>query len=152
MTCFSDSAVSVRRDYVDDDSSVFLKSYINDSVVNNPEDNYVCPLSSLKLIKKKADAIERIRPVYSKLSYLVVYYVLETIFNSKPFNIEDSFDTLKGPYHIFNLDKSSYLQYLEEMQRNSLIIINKTAGLNTIYFERTLSLKEIFELYFGGEK
>ena len=149
---FSDSAIPVRSDYVEDDIGVFLKSYLGDGFINNPEDNYICPLSSLKLIKKKDDLIEKQKPVYSKLSYLVVYFALGQLFNNKSFNIEDSFEMDGSPFKIFNLDKNNYLQYLEEMQRNGLITINKTAGLNTVYFEREASLSNVFKIYFeGGE-
>lgn len=51
---------------------------------------------------------------------------------------------------LFNLDKNGYLQYLEEMQRSGLVTINKTAGLNAVYFEKKLSLRDIFEMNFGG--
>lgn len=147
---FSDSAIPVRGDYVDDDIGVFLKTYLGDGAINNPEDNYICPLSSLKLIKKKDDLIKKQKPVYSKLSFFAVYYALGRVFNNKSFNIEDSFDIEGSPFKIFNLDKNNYLQYLEEMQRNSLITINKTAGLNTVYFEQKASLGNAFKMYFDG--
>lgn len=126
---FLQEGIDVKNDYIDDDLGVFLKSYINDVVIENPEDNYVCPLSNLKLLKKKSDKIERNRPTFSTLSYLIVYYALIELYEYKPFNIEDSFDEPLSPYLIFNLDKNMYLQYLEEMKKNELIEINKTAGL-----------------------
>ena len=44
-----------------------------------------------------------------------------------------------------------YLQYLEEMKKNKLIDINKTAGLNVVYFKKKKKLEEVFEDYFGGK-
>lgn len=148
----SDSSTPIRKDYIEDDIGVFLKSYVGEDLSNNPEDNYTCPLSSLKLIKKKGDLIEKQRPLYSKLSYLIVYFTLGALFNNQPFNIEDSFAMEKSPYLIFNLDRNNYLQYLEEMQRNGMITINKTAGLNTVYFEKAATLDSVFGQYFGGEQ
>lgn len=141
----------VKNEYIDDDLGVFLKSYLNEEVIQNPEDNYVCPLSNLKLLKKRADKIEKTRPVFSTLSYLIVYYALAELYKFKPFNIEDSFDEPTSPYKIFNLDKNMYLQYLEEMKKNKLIEINKTAGLNVVYFKKKKKLEEVFEDYFGGK-
>lgn len=148
---FSMDGFETKMEYIDDDVSVMLKSYINDERIDNPEDNYVCPLSSLKLIKKSSDKIEKTRPSYSSLSYLIVYYALLELYKGESFKIEDTFYEIGSPYLIFNLDKNMYLQYLEEMRKNNLITINKTAGLNTVYFEKKLSLDNVFKNYFGGE-
>ena len=150
-TVFEMDGYETKDEYIDDDTSVFLKSYLNDEQIENPEDNYVCPLSSLKLLRKAQDRIEKIRPTYNSLSYLIVYYALANLYRYKEFKIEDSFEQIGSPYLLFNLDKNMYLQYLEEMKRNGLITINKTAGLNTVYFEKKYDLNTIFRKYFGGE-
>lgn len=152
QSLFTSDGFETKAEYVDEDTSVFIKSYINDDIVMNPEDNYVCPLSSLNLMRKSGDKIEKIRPLYSSLSYLIVYYALANIYDYKSFKIEDSFDEAGSPYKLFNLDKNMYLQYLEEMRKNGLITINKTAGLNTVYFERKLTLQNVFNMHFGGEQ
>ncbi len=148
---FQEDGYDVKLDYVEDDVAVFLKNYINDEKIDNPEDNYSCPLSNLKLLTKKNDKIEKCRPAYSKLSFLIVYYALGTLFSFSQFNIEDSFSKKLSPMLIFNLDKNMYLQYLDEMRKNKLITINKTAGLNIVYFEKKLDLEDIFHTYFGGK-
>lgn len=141
----------VKKEYIEDDFTVFLKSYINDEIIENPEDNYVCPLSTLKLLRKQTDKIEKTKPAFISLSYLIVYYSLTKIYEYQPFNIEDSFKETSSPYLIFNLDKNMYLQYLNEMKKHELIEINKTAGLNAVYFKKELSLSDIFSTYFRGE-
>lgn len=146
---YTKRGVEIKKEYIDKDLSVFIKTYFNDNFSDNPEDNYVCPLSYLKLIKKNGDKHYKIKPIYSELSYLIIYFALLTLFNNKSFNIEDSIEKEKSPYFLFNLDKNAYLQYLEEMKRHGLITINKTAGLNTVYFEKKLSLEDIFAEYFG---
>lgn len=148
----SDDAQEVKQDYIEDDLSVFLKSYVNDEVNLNPEDNYLCPLSNLKLIKKYGSIIKKEKPVYAKLPAELIYYGLSKIYNYEPFNIEDSYDKENSPYLVFNLDKNAYLQYLEELQRSGFIIINKTAGLNTVYFEKKIELPGLFKIHFGGRK
>ena len=144
---YSSNGFEVKQEYVDEDLAVFFKSYLNEERIQNPEDNYVCPLSNLKLLKKRGEKIERTRPLFTSLSYLIIYFSLESIYNNKPFNIEDSFKEPLSPYLIFNLDKNMYLQYLEEMKKHGLIDINKTAGLNAVYFKQKLSLAQIFEKY-----
>ena len=149
---FTAEGFEVKQEYIDEDLGVFFKSYLNEEAITNPEDNYVCPLSNLKLLKKRGDKIERVRPLFSSLSYLIIYYALEQLYKSKAFNIEDSFKEPLSPFLLFNLDKNMYLQYLEEMRKNGLIEINKTAGLNVVYFKRKMDLEDIFASYFGGEE
>ena len=149
---FSSEGYETKQEYIDEDLGVFFKSYLKEETVLNPEDNYVCPLSNLKLLKKRGDKIERVRPLFTSLNYLIIYFALEQLYNNKPFNIEDSFKETFSPFLIFNLDKNMYLQYLEEMRKNGLIQINKTAGLNAVYFKKKLDLKSIFASFFGGEE
>lgn len=152
LNAFPSNDVKVKSEYIEDDLNVFLRSYINGQTVDNPEDNYACPLSNLKLIEKYEQSVEKERPSFAKLSSLLIYYALTCVYNYNSFIIEDSFEKNNSPFLVFNLDKSSYLQYLENLQRNGFLTINKTAGLNTVYFEKRLSLPKIFETYFGGTK
>lgn len=149
---FKEEGNDVKEDYIDDDLSVFLKSYINDEIITNPEDNYICPLSNLKLIKKNNGSIEREKPSYNKLSLLLIYHCISKMYEFNSFNIEDSIYEEKSPCMIFNLDKNTYLQYLDELQRGGLLTINKTAGLNTVYFEKKINLSQLFEMNFGGKR
>lgn len=137
----------VNRKYIDADLSTFTKSYVNEVVIENPEDNYACPLAELKLFKKEKSKYFKKTPAYRSLSYLAVYYALTQLYDIA-FDIEDSMNEENSPLRIFNLDKYMYMQYLEEMRRNQLVTINKTAGLNTVYFEKKLSLEEIFRKEF----
>lgn len=142
--------IEIKKDYIDDDLNICVKSYINEDTNANPEDNYICPLSSLNLLTKKKDVYIKNKPFYSALSYLNVYYLLSVVYKFKPFNIEDCLNDKYSPINVFNLDKNSFLQYLNEIQKNELIRINKTAGLNTVYFEKKMNLKQLFNEYFGG--
>ncbi len=142
---------NVRMDYLEDDANVMFKSYLTTEVSDNPEDNSSCPLSSLKLIQKRGDKLEKRKPVYSALSYLIVYFALGNKYGFKPFNIEDSFVEPLSPYLLFNLDKNMYFQYLEEMRRNGFVTINKTAGLNTVYFNKKMTLTGVFDMWFRSK-
>lgn len=152
MKQFSHEDKKVNKKYVESDLNVFIKSYINEDLYANPEDNYICPLSRLKLLKKEKDIYRKTKPAYSTLSYLIVYYSLCQIYKGSSFEIEDSMNLPNSPVKIFNLDKYMYLQYLDDAKRNELITINRTAGLNTVYFEKELSLKDIFREKFGSDE
>lgn len=152
MHQFSMIDEKVNKKYVEADFNVFTKSYVNEDLKSNPEENYICPLSRLKLLKKEKDIYTMMRPAYSSLSYLVVYYALTQLYGEKPFEIEESFNAINSPAKLFNLDKHMYLQYLDDARKNEYITINRTAGLNTVYFEKQLTLKELFAEKFGGNK
>lgn len=130
------------------DVNMIIKSYYSDDK-SNPENNLNCPLSKLGLIEmidKKTYA--RKQPKYNALDYRVVYHALTNVLykdeNIKSFNIEDMYELPNNPLNLFNLSKSSFYQYLDEMKKNGLINLVKTAGLNIVTFERRLGLQELF--------
>lgn len=127
----------VLRKYIEDDTNVFLKTYYSEDKTTNPEENYVCPLSHLNLLQKNKGKYNKSSPSISQLSPSIVYYVLRQAIESESFIIDDAIEAELGPCHIFNLDKSSFIQYLEVLQNQGLLIINRTAGLNTVYFNKT---------------
>ena len=139
----------IKEAYVLDDLNVFIKTYTIEDKNGDPEDNYICPLSSLNLIEKKQKDLYLMKhPHYSDLSFLIVYYALNEKYK-KQFNIEDALHDKNSPVFIFNLDKNMFLQYLDEMKKNDLVTINKTAGLNTVYLNKKMNLANLFERRFG---
>ena len=96
----------IKDSYVFDDFNVFLKSYTVENNEGDPEDNYICPLSSLNLLERKQKDVYLMKhPHYSELSYLVVYYALSQKYK-KQFNIEDALIENNSPVYLFNLDKN----------------------------------------------
>lgn len=144
-----ESGEDIKDSYIFDDFNVFLKSYTVEDNEGDPEDNYICPLSSLKLMERKQkDVFLMKHPHYSDLSYLIIYYALSQMYK-KQFNIEDALIENNSPIYLFNLDKNMFLQYLDEMRKNDLITINKTAGLNTVYLNKKMTLRNMFERRFN---
>ena len=45
-----------------------------------------------------------------------------------------------------------FLQYLDERRKNGLVTINRAAGLNTVYFEKQMTLSQIFKEQYGGSE
>lgn len=121
-----------------DEVNMVIKTYTIDDSIDNPENNFVCPLSDLNLIRKiDRDLYEKNRPSYKELNYLIVYYLLEHIIGAKDYiSIDDLIKIENGPAKLLNLDKNLINEYLDEMKRNDLIIINRTAGLNMVYLRK----------------
>ncbi len=134
-----------------DEVNMVLKTYVIDDSNDNPENNFSCPLSELELIKKIGrDLYEKNKPSYKSLNYLIIYYLLTIIIEDKEYiSIDDLLKAENSPLKIFNLDKNLINDYLDDMKRNELITINRTAGLNMVYIRKKLSIDEIFEDYFS---
>ncbi|MDD4375566.1 MAG: DUF4007 family protein [Clostridia bacterium] len=133
-----------------DEVNMVIKTYAIEDKMDNPENNFVCPLTELNLLKKCGrDTFEKIRPSYKKLNYLLVYYLIQLLVgNNEGISIDDLIKLDNSPAKIFNLDKNLINEYLDEMKRNGLITINRTAGLNMVYINEFLTLKDIFKEYF----
>ena len=127
-----------------------IKTYCIDETIDNPENNFICPLSDLNLLKKiDRETYEKTRPIFKDLNYLVVYYLMLHIAEDKNYiSIDDLLKVDNGPAKLLNLDKNLINEYLDEMRRHDLIVINRTAGLNMIYFEKKLSLEDIMKEYY----
>ena len=145
---------------LDSDISIALKSYCA-TEESNPENNMNCPLSKLGLLGiENKKTFVKLQPVYTKLNYLTVYYVMnecmkvkkvdsDTEFTYKEdFNLEDLLKSENNPLKIFNINKSIMFLYLEEMKNAGLITLIKTAGLNTIRITQKMELEDIFSKYY----
>lgn len=136
-----------------DEVNMIIKTYTIDEKIDNPENNFICPLSELNLIKKiERDTYERNKPERRNLNYLVVYCLMTLNLNDKDnISIDELVKNDNSPAKLLNLDKNLINEYLDEMKKNDLIIINRTAGLNMIYLKKKLSLEEIIIKYFKGD-
>jgi len=135
-----------------DEINIIIKSYSIDEKIDNPENNFICPLSELELIKKIGkDLYEKNKPPYRKLNYLIVYYIIKNITSTEgAISIDELLIAENGPGRILNLDKNLLNEYLDEIRNKGLIYINRTAGLNMLYLKENMSLSDIFVEYFEG--
>lgn len=133
-----------------DEVNMIIKTYSIDEKVDNPENNFICPLSELNLIKKvDVNTYERMKPEYRNLNYLIIYYLLIKLSEDKDYiSIDELLKMDNSPAKLLNLDKNLINEYLDEMKRNDLIIVNRTAGLNMIYFNKKFSFEEIMKEHF----
>lgn len=134
-----------------DEVNMIIKTYAIDEKIDNPENNFISPLSELNLIKKiDRDTYGRNKPDYRNLNYLIVFYLIERLNDKNYISIDELLKIDNSPSKLLNLDKNLINEYLDEMKRNDLIIINRTAGLNMVYFQKKLSLEDIMKEYFEG--
>ena len=146
----NNNKLEYNENILQDEVNMIIKTYSIDEKIDNPENNFICPLSELNLIKKvDINAYERIRPDFRNLNYLIVYYLMVLLSEDKEYlSIDDLIKLDNSPAKLLNLDKNLINEYLDEMKKHDLIIINRTAGLNMIYFNKKLSIDEIMREHF----
>lgn len=123
-----------------DDCNCIIKTYFAESHdFKNPEDNMVCPFADLGLLKKvyvrgKEELIIKTIPSRNNLDKLVVLYViLDNIKESSSTTIKNLIEDENNIGRVFNLDKNSINYYIDILEDEGYLTVNRTAGLNTIY-------------------
>lgn len=135
------------------DIGVFLRMYVEEKV-STPEDNLSSPIGKLHLLKKSGKELyEKTMPSYNNLDFRIVYYFVlkwnERNGNRKELNIDDILNDTNSPAKIFNLDRNLFSKYLEDMKSAEFILLNRTAGLNTIELKKqNYTITELFKDYF----
>lgn len=146
--------LTFNENILQDEVNMIIKTYTIDEKIDNPENNFICPLSELNLLKKvDRDTYEKNRPEIRNLPFLVVYYIICLLLDDRDnISIDELLKEENSPAKLLNMDKNLINEYLDEMKKNDLIIINRTAGLNMVYLKKKLSLNEIAEEYFKGDR
>lgn len=146
--------LTFNENILQDEVNMIIKTYTIDEKIDNPENNFICPLSELNLLKKvDRETYEKNRPEIRNLPFWVVYYIICLLLDDRDnISIDELLKEENSPAKLLNMDKNLINEYLDEMKKNDLIIINRTAGLNMVYLKKKLSLNEIAEEYFKGDR
>lgn len=153
-TLLTNEKLTFNENILQDEVNMIIKTYTIDEKIDNPENNFICPLSELNLLKKvDRDTYEKNRPEIRNLPFWVVYYIICLLLDDRDnISIDELLKEKNSPAKLLNMDKNLINEYLDEMKKNDLIIINRTAGLNMVYLKKKLSLNEIAEEYFKGDR
>lgn len=139
---------------LNDDCNCILKTYCYDREdLNNPEDNLVSPFTELGLVKKvkgkrKEDIIIKTSPNKKNIDKLVILYVmLDQLKVSNTVTVERLLEDKCNVGKVFNLDKSTINEYIDDLESEGYITVNRTAGLNTIYFNEATKEEVLVKYY-----
>lgn len=136
-----------------DEIAILLKTYTIDEKNDTPENNFTCPLTELKLVRKiDRDVYQKEKSALNILNPYIVYWCLINQTNNNSININDLIKGDNAVCKLLNLDKMLLNECLDILKKDKLITVNRTAGLNMIYINKRYSLKEVFEKYFEREK
>lgn len=137
-----------------DDCNCIIKTYYADkSDFKNPEDNMISPFSDLGLIKKtlnksKEEVLIKTIPSRKKLDRLIVLYVIiDNMGENTSTTINALIEDENNIGKIFNLDKNTVNHYVDILENEGYITVNRTSGLNTIYL--TEAADKILNKYYS---
>ena len=143
-TAFSESSFR-------DDCSVALKTYVSDKNKQaSPEDNMQCPLAALDLFTKTSSNYERTIPSQEKLHpYAVLYVLLSALGERNGISLDKILTEPLNVGKVLHLNAYRLNTYLDILQADNMLTIQRTAGLNMIYPAEGLTAIDVIKKYYG---
>lgn len=140
-----------------DDCGNVIKMYADDEDNNDPEDNLSSPLSALGLLVKsqtKKGTFEKTAPRYDKLDCLVILYIMlrNKIEGKDSVSINDLLTGENSAGKLLNLTRPRLNEYLDQLRARGYITINRTAGLDMVYFDKDITAKQVLIDYYTQEE
>lgn len=140
----------VSESSIKDDIDVLLNMYSKENINDDPEDKKNSPLSILGLIKKDGDVYIKQQPELRKFDEWVVLYELSSMFeNEQSLSIDVVADKLEK---IYSLSKVTVNMFLDKLENEDYIDINRTAGLDVIYQKNIGNQITVVEEYYKQHK
>lgn len=140
-----------------DDCQTILKTYVKDVASHDPEDNLVCPLAELGLIKIQGIKQGKItyvksKPNMEKLPALFVMYIISKLTETyEGIAIDLLIESDNNLGKLLNFDRMMAYQYLEQLKQMNLININRTSGLDMVYPKSKITAQGVLEAYYSKE-
>lgn len=149
-----ESAKSVHNS-IEDDCGSILKMYTVISEENiDPEDNTLSPFAELGLIKRSdtdKNVYLKLHPLIDTLDRHVVLYIMADNLDHDKNSV--SFDALiNAPDNVgrvLNFDRNLLNEYLDRLKQDGYITINRTAGLDMVYFNENITPADVLRAYYN---
>lgn len=143
---FNDNSLQV-------DINVLLSMYSKEYDNNDPEENIVCPLSRLGILKEKRNQYIKKNPDLAELNELIVLYVIFLLVEDNDrtqryISISDIESGKNSLGVLLNINRVTINEYLEKLEHQSYIRIDRTAGLNMIYITTDENIYDIIRNYY----
>lgn len=133
-----------------DDCQVLLHMYLGDQESHkNPEDKLNSPFSSLGLIKKDGMKMKKSLPDLNHLPKEIVFYLFADQLNKQSLEIDELLLGEEMPGKLLNLNRVELNRFLDELEDQNEITVNRTAGLDMVYPLSKITSREIRERYYG---
>jgi hypothetical protein len=138
-----------------DDANCIIKTYYTANEDNtSPEENLSSPLAELGLIGCKStpndkELFYKKRPQKDLLHPLVILYVmLDRLEDERSTTIDKLLNDECNCGKVFNLDRIMINYYLDNLESLGHIVVNRTAGLDTVYLKSNIKCEQVMQNYY----
>lgn len=135
---------------VEDDCNAILHMYMpKKGKESNPEEKNISPFGKLGLLKNNNGVFERKQPDLNRLpEEVVLYLIAEKNQEKNSAYFEDLLETPAGPGKVLCLKRTALMELLERLEAKGEITVNRTAGLNMVYWDGQWSGFTIAQEYY----
>lgn len=135
---------------VEADGEALLRMYVKKPErESDPEEKNISPFGVFELVKQKGSSYWKNQPPLHLLPAEIVCYLLtDCVSKEGAVSIDDLLTEKNSPGCILNLKRTGLVEKLEELQQKNYIQMNRTAGLDMVYLNETVTKKEIVTRYF----
>ena len=153
-----DSEAEVASRSMGDDFSCIINTYLPRYKSNparvSPENNIDCPFGELGLIdilNKKKKTYKKSIPASDTLNaWVVLAVIVDNANGRKEINLNELLTSPCNIGRVFNLDSVTMLDVLYRVEKLGLIKINRTAGLDVITLQNSLSFIDCVENFYNS--
>lgn len=134
-----------------DDITVLLQMYAKEGITaTDPEDKKICPFTKLGIMRKQQEKYKKMEADLGEIGKYILWYLLVHLLEGKDsISMEELYTGELGVKSVLGVGRGAYQQNLDGLEQLGVIDVNRTAGLDMIYFKREDSkqgvLEEIFE-------
>lgn len=135
-----------------DDCNAILKMYVMaESENGDPEDKKKSPFEELGLLKPEGKVFKKTQPRLRNLSSYVFWYLLNEMFKEYgQVSVQSILEGDNSPGRILNLGRIGINHFLDILEEEDAVIVNRTAGLDMVYTKKAIDSLEILERYFAS--
>ncbi|MCI9663317.1 MAG: DUF4007 family protein [Lachnospiraceae bacterium] len=131
------------------DVDVLLNMYSKNKEKSDPEDKNISPFSHLALIKNIGGTYTKSHPNKKDFSEMIVLYELALMSKDlEGVSIEKAVHGENGLANIYNLTSVMANDYFDKLDDAGYIHVNRTAGLDMIYFVQKKEELDVLEEYY----
>lgn len=140
----------LKENAVKDDLDILLNMYTKrPNKIDDPEDKNVCPFSELGLLKKNNELYVKVQPDLRKLNDHVVMRELCCMSaHEQSLSIEQISHGDHGLAKIYHLSNVEINRFLDKIETLGFIKVDRTAGLDVVYFKEMPNPREVMEMYY----
>lgn len=135
---------------IKDDCSAILQMYSNSDESSDPEDKKNSPFACLGLISSAgSNQFEKARPAMDTIDPMVIMYMIADVLQrEKVIQIDDIVGNDNMPGNLLNLNRVVINDFLDLLNNEGYLIVNRTAGLDVVYPSKNITPIDVIKNHY----